>query len=63
LKPASFTPLLKQTNNKIQTKQMVASIEIPNNYGYVFLTCGVLPTVTNLLLGGKVMAARKKYNV
>jgi hypothetical protein len=42
---------------------MVASTEIPNNYGYVFLTCGVLPAVTNLLLGGKVMAARKKYNV
>ena len=39
------------------------SIEVPDKYGYVLLTCGVFPALTNFVLGGKVMAARKKYNV
>lgn len=42
---------------------MVLSIDVPDNYGYVFLTCGVLPAISNLVIGGSVMAARKKYDV
>mmetsp|Transcript_11345 Transcript_11345/g.17211 ORF Transcript_11345/g.17211 Transcript_11345/m.17211 type:complete len:152 (+) Transcript_11345:106-561(+) len=42
---------------------MVLSIEVPEGYSYVFFTCGVLPAVINIILGGKVMAARKKFNV
>ncbi len=39
------------------------SIEIPDNYGYVLLTCGALPAFTNLIMSGAVMKARKQYNV
>lgn len=39
------------------------SIDIPDKYGLVLLTCGALPAVTNLVLSGSVMKARKKYNV
>jgi len=42
---------------------MVLSIEVPEGYSYVFFTCGVLPAVINIILGGKVMAARKKFDV
>ena len=42
---------------------MVLSIEVPDGYAYVLFTCGMLPSITNILLGGKVMAARKKFNV
>ena len=41
----------------------IMSIQIPEGYGYVFLTCGVLPAVTNFFLSGSVMGARKKYDV
>ena len=53
---------LLQHTHYLRTETML-SIEIPDNYSYVFLTCGVLPAVANLLLGGKVMGARKTYNV
>lgn len=42
---------------------MVLSIEIPDHYGYVFFTCGVLPVITNTIISGSVMKGRKKYNV
>lgn len=39
------------------------SIEIPDQYGWVLLTVGALPTLTNFMMMGPVMVARKKYNV
>jgi glutathione S-transferase len=39
------------------------SIDVPDGYAYVFFTCGMLPSITNFLLGGKVMSARKKFNI
>jgi glutathione S-transferase len=43
---------------------MVLSIEIPDNYGYVFFTVGILPAVTNsFFLSTMVMKARKKFKV
>ena len=39
------------------------SLQVPQNYGYVLLTCVVGPFVSYTLMGGNVMAARKKYNV
>ena len=42
---------------------MTTSIAIPENYGYVLLTCGILPAITNVVLSGKVMMARKTYRV
>ncbi|KAI2500149.1 hypothetical protein MHU86_14355 [Fragilaria crotonensis] len=40
-----------------------ASLQIPASYGYVLMTCVAGPFVTYTLMGGSVMAARKKYNV
>jgi glutathione S-transferase len=42
---------------------MVTSFEVPDNYGYVLLTCGILPAIITLPLAGRVMTARKKYDV
>ena len=43
---------------------MVLSIEIPANYGYVFFTVGILPTVVNnFILAPMVMKARKTFKV
>lgn len=42
---------------------MVLQLEIPDSYGYVFLSCGVLPAVTNFFIGAKVIMARKKYKI
>mmetsp|Transcript_20875 Transcript_20875/g.23849 ORF Transcript_20875/g.23849 Transcript_20875/m.23849 type:complete len:152 (+) Transcript_20875:42-497(+) len=42
---------------------MVLSLSIPDNYGYVFITCGVLPVITNLVISGSVMKARKTCDV
>jgi glutathione S-transferase len=42
---------------------MAFSIEVPDNYGYVILTCVVGQMVTSTFMGGPVMSARKKYNV
>ena len=39
------------------------SLQVPPNYGYVLLSCVVSPFVTTFVMGGNVMAARKKYNV
>mmetsp|Transcript_17823 Transcript_17823/g.20312 ORF Transcript_17823/g.20312 Transcript_17823/m.20312 type:complete len:151 (-) Transcript_17823:228-680(-) len=41
----------------------MVSIEVPENYCYVVLFCGVLPAFLNFYLGGTVMSARKKYDV
>mmetsp|Transcript_14753 Transcript_14753/g.20888 ORF Transcript_14753/g.20888 Transcript_14753/m.20888 type:complete len:196 (+) Transcript_14753:65-652(+) len=42
---------------------MAYTLEIPSEYGYVVLGCGVLPMMMNMYMGGKVMNARKEYNV
>eukprot|EP00979_Chaetoceros_neogracilis_P019056 scaffold11660_cov615-Chaetoceros_neogracile.AAC.1 len=42
---------------------MVTFFEVPDNYGYVLLTCGILPAIITLPLAGKVMTARKKYDL
>jgi glutathione S-transferase len=39
------------------------SIDIPDGYGYVLLTAGILPSVSNVFLGAIVMKARKQFNV
>ena len=39
------------------------SIELPDKYGVVLFTAGFLPSLTNFLLSGKVMKARKQYDV
>lgn len=38
-------------------------LNVPDQYGYVILTCGVLPLFTNIYLGGPVMKARKALDV
>ena len=38
-------------------------LDVPDNFGFVILTCGVLPLVTNIVLGGPVMKARKELDV
>jgi hypothetical protein len=42
---------------------MVFTLTVPSSYGLVILGGGVLPFITNIVLGGPVAAARKKYNV
>mmetsp|Transcript_19582 Transcript_19582/g.24884 ORF Transcript_19582/g.24884 Transcript_19582/m.24884 type:complete len:152 (-) Transcript_19582:191-646(-) len=42
---------------------MAYTLEIPSEYGYVVLGCGVLPMMMNMYMGGKVMNARKEYDV
>ena len=39
------------------------SLQIPQHYGYVILTCVVCPFVTSGVMGGVVMSARKKFGV
>lgn len=39
------------------------SIDVPDEYGYVLFTVGVLPSITAFVMGGKVMLARKKFKV
>mmetsp|Transcript_38205 Transcript_38205/g.92452 ORF Transcript_38205/g.92452 Transcript_38205/m.92452 type:complete len:150 (+) Transcript_38205:46-495(+) len=41
----------------------MVSIEVPDHYGWVILGAGIAPVVTNLLLSGFVMSARKQHNV
>lgn len=41
----------------------MVTIDIPSDYGYVMLTCGLLPSVTFLVMAGKVMKARKDCDV
>mmetsp|Transcript_16904 Transcript_16904/g.23178 ORF Transcript_16904/g.23178 Transcript_16904/m.23178 type:complete len:148 (-) Transcript_16904:155-598(-) len=38
-------------------------MEVPSEYGYVILCCGVLPTIMGMHMGGYVMKARKEYDV
>lgn len=42
---------------------MPISIEVPDNYGYVILSCVVGQMFTAMYMGGPVMEARKKFNV
>jgi glutathione S-transferase len=42
---------------------MAYTIEVPNNYGYVILSCVLGQMVTSMYMGGPVMNARKKFNV
>jgi len=42
---------------------MVFTITVPATYGFVVLGGGVLPFVTNIVLGGPVSAGRNKYKV
>ena len=39
------------------------TVEVPSAYGYVILTAGVGAFVMNIMLGGLVMQARKKYGI
>ena len=39
------------------------SLQIPQHYGYVILTCVVGPFVTSNVMGAVVMSARKKFGV
>ena len=39
------------------------TVEVPPAYGYVILTAGVGAFVMNIMLGGPVMQARKKYGI
>ena len=38
-------------------------ISVPYEYGFVILSAVILPTLTNIFLGGPVMKARKDLNV
>eukprot|EP00521_Asterionellopsis_glacialis_P000157 CAMPEP_0195256132 /NCGR_PEP_ID=MMETSP0706-20130129/6052_1 /TAXON_ID=33640 /ORGANISM="Asterionellopsis glacialis, Strain CCMP134" /LENGTH=147 /DNA_ID=CAMNT_0040309113 /DNA_START=17 /DNA_END=460 /DNA_ORIENTATION=+ len=38
-------------------------MEIPSAYGYVVLSCGVLPTIVNMYMAGKIMKARDEFDV
>lgn len=42
---------------------MAFTIEVPNNYGYVILSCVLGQMVTSVYMGGTVMKAREKYDV
>ena len=39
------------------------NISVPDNYGLVILGCAVAPMVTNFILSGPVMEARKRLDV
>jgi len=41
----------------------MVALQIPAHYGYTMLSATALPFITNLFLGGPVMAARKKFDV
>jgi hypothetical protein len=38
-------------------------VNVPDNYGLVILTCGVLPFFANVVMSGPVMKARKEFDV
>lgn len=42
---------------------MSLTISVPQYYGFVVLGAGVLPFVTNMVVSGPVMAARKRLDV
>mmetsp|Transcript_25971 Transcript_25971/g.36605 ORF Transcript_25971/g.36605 Transcript_25971/m.36605 type:complete len:152 (+) Transcript_25971:126-581(+) len=42
---------------------MSFTMEVPSAYGYVILTCGVLPTITGMFMSGAVMKARADCDV
>lgn len=41
----------------------MTTITVPDKYGYVILTCTVLPFMSSLWMAGQVMKAREKFNV
>jgi glutathione S-transferase len=41
----------------------MSSLEIPQYYGYVLLSCVVGPFVSSMMMGGQVMKARDAFNV
>lgn len=42
---------------------MVLSLTLPDEYPIVLFTSTVVPFMTNMILGGKVMGARKQYDI
>ena len=42
---------------------MTLTISLPDNYPYVILSSVVAPFVTNIMMGGPVMRARKRFDV
>lgn len=58
---------INSTHNKHNTTSnlliITMQITVPDNYGYVILTCAVLPVITSFNMGGPVMKARKEFDV
>ena len=42
---------------------MVLTLNLPDEYPYVLFAAIVAPFITSFVMGGKVMSARKKFNV
>ena len=42
---------------------MTTTITVPDKYGYVILSCTVLPWMASIYMAGAVMKARKEFNV
>ena len=42
---------------------MVLALAVPDQYPWVMLSATAVPFVTSFIMGGKVMSARKKFNV
>mmetsp|Transcript_13454 Transcript_13454/g.22911 ORF Transcript_13454/g.22911 Transcript_13454/m.22911 type:complete len:155 (-) Transcript_13454:65-529(-) len=42
---------------------IAATIEVPQTYGYVLLSCVIAPTVSNFVMTGNVVKARKSLDV
>jgi hypothetical protein len=38
-------------------------VNVPDNYGLVILSCGILPWVANVVMSVPVMKARKEFDV
>jgi len=39
------------------------TLRIPDEYAFVIVTSCIVPTMTNIFLGGPVMQARKTFNI
>lgn len=61
--PHHSVTLLKRSSINRTRNTMPISIEVPDNYGYVILSCVVGQMFTAMYMGGPVMEARKKFNV
>jgi hypothetical protein len=53
----------RNSNNISSLATMTTTITVPDKYGYVILTCTVLPFMSNLWMAGQVMKAREKFKV